>query len=76
MINDIDIYEEISKNIKKYRKYRNLKQWQLAEKTNFSHEYIRRIESRKGRKNFSVYTVYIISLALNIPIHLFFIFDD
>lgn len=64
----MDIYEQIAKNIKKYRKESGLTQAQLAEKVEVSHEFIRRIESKKGRKTFSIDTIYKISLALNIEI--------
>ena len=64
----MDIYEQIAKNIKKYRKEVGLTQAQLAEKVEVSHEFIRRIESKKGRKTFSIDTIYKISLALNIDI--------
>lgn len=64
----MDIYEQIAKNIKKYRKEAGLTQAQLAEKVEVSHEFIRRIESERGRKTFSIDTIYKISLALNIDI--------
>lgn len=63
-----DLYEKISINIKKYRKEANITQAVLAEKIGVSHEFIRRIESEKGKKTFSVETIYKISLALEIPI--------
>ena len=61
-----DVYELIAKNIKYYRKERNMTQAELAEKTEYSHEFIRRIESPKGAKTFSVDTIWKISLAVNI----------
>lgn len=64
----MDIYEQIAFNIKKYRKEAGLTQAELAEKVNVSHEFIRRIESEKGRKTFSVDTIYKISIALNIDV--------
>jgi len=64
----LDIYEQIAFNIKKYRKEAGLTQAELAEKVNVSHEFIRRIESEKGRKTFSVDTIYKISIALNIDV--------
>ena len=67
MISVNEFYEEISRNIKKYRKQRNITQAQLAEKAELSSEFIRRIESKKCKKNFSIETVYLISLALSIP---------
>ena len=62
----------ISKNIKYYRKSRNMTQAQLAEKTEYSHEFIRRIEAPNSRKNFSLDTVSNIARALDIDIELLF----
>ena len=64
----IDVYELIAKNIKYYRKSRNMTQAELAEKTEYSHEFIRRIESKKGQKSFSVETIYRIAKALDVDI--------
>lgn len=63
---EINIYEQVSRNIKKYRKERGLTQAQLAEAVGVSHEFIRRIESKKGKKTFSFETVWNISKVLNI----------
>ena len=63
-----DLYEKIALNIKKYRKEAGITQAVLAERVGVSHEFIRRIESTKGRKTFSIDTIYKISLALDIPI--------
>ena len=65
---DEDIYITVSKNIKRYRIKRNMTQKELADKCLFSHEFIRQIESKKGKKNFSLGTVKIIVNALDIPI--------
>ena len=46
-----DIYELIAKNIKHYRKERKMTQAELAEKTEYSHEFIRRIEAPNSKKN-------------------------
>ena len=62
----------ISKNIKYYRKSRNMTQAQLAEKTEYSHEFIRRLEAPNSRKNFSLDTVSNIARALDIDIELLF----
>ena len=67
-----NIYDVIRKNIKKYRKLQGLTQAQLAEKANISHDFLRQIESLKAAKNFSVQTIYDISLALKIDIGKFF----
>ena len=63
---EINIYEQIAKNIKKYRNIAKISQAELAERVGVSHEFIRRNESKKGRKSFSVDTLWKISLALNV----------
>ena len=63
---EVNIYEQIAKNIKKYRKEAGITQAVLAEKVGVSHEFIRRIESKKGIKTFSIDTIWKISLVLEI----------
>ena len=63
---EINIYEQIARNIKKYSKEAGITQAVLAEKVGVSHEFIRRIESKKGIKTFSIDTIWKISLVLNI----------
>ena len=63
---EINIYEQIAKNIKKYRKEAGITQAVLAEGVGVSHEFIRRIESKKGLKTFSVDTIWKISIVLDI----------
>lgn len=63
---DIDIYSVVRRNIKKYRKLKNITQAELAEKTNLTHDYIRQIESDKVANTFSVQTLYDICVALDI----------
>lgn len=65
---EINIYEQIAKNIKKYRKAAGITQAVLAERINVSHEFIRRIESPKGTKSFSLDTIWKTALALNVDI--------
>ncbi len=72
---EVNIYEQIAKNIKKYRKEAGITQAVLAEKVGVSHEFIRRIESKKGIKTFSVDTIWKISLALEIDPGLLFDLD-
>ena len=62
-----DIYEIVSNNIRKIRKNKGWTQEKLAIKSSLSHEYIRRIESKKGKKNISLNTVQIIAKSLDIP---------
>lgn len=74
--NEFDLYEAIAANIKKYRKEANITQAELSERVGVSHEFIRRIESKKGTKTFSVDTLYKISLALEIDIKELFDFGN
>ena len=67
-----DIYDDVAKNIKYYRKSKNMTQAQLAEKTEYSHEFIRRIEAPNSKKNFSIEAVSNIAKALDINIELLF----
>lgn len=66
--NSGEIYIIISQNIKYYRKKLKLTQLQLAEISNYSHEYIRRIEAPNTKKYFSIETIYILSKALQVSI--------
>lgn len=49
---EVNIYEQVARNIKKYRKEAGLTQAELAEAIGVSHEFVRRIESKKERKPF------------------------
>lgn len=71
-----DIYEYVAKNIKYYRKMRNMTQAELAEKTEYSHEFIRRIEAPNTKKNFSIDAVNNIAKALDVSMDLLFKTDD
>ncbi len=65
---EVNIYEQVAKNIKKYRKLAGMTQAELAEAIGVSHEFLRRIESKKGKKTFSFQTVWNISQALNVSL--------
>ena len=52
----------------KYRKERKLTSAELAEMVDLSHDFIRQIESEKAAYNFSVDTLYRISVALDVSI--------
>ena len=67
-----DVYELIAKNIKYYRKEEKMTQAELAEKTGYSHEFIRRIEAPNSKKNFSLEAVSNIAKALDIDLELLF----
>lgn len=67
-----NIYVIVSNNIKKYRKQRGYTQEQLAIRTSLSREFIGQIEAPNGKKFFSLGTVQVISIALDIPVYKFF----
>lgn len=63
---DSNIYDTIRANIRRYRKEKGMTSAQLAEAVGLSHDFIRQIQSEKGRYNFSVETFYKISVALGV----------
>lgn len=63
---DEDIYSTIRKNIKRYRKEKDITSSELAELVDLSHDFIRQIQSDKSKHNFSVKTLYKISVALGV----------
>ncbi len=69
--NENYIYELVSKNIKKQRKLKGLTQEQLAEKMNYSTQFISNIES-KNHQTFSLGTLWRIALVLEIDITVLF----
>lgn len=62
------VKENISINIRKYRKTRKLTQEELAEKADISYDFMRRIESSYGKCGFSVITLYKLAEALDVSI--------
>lgn len=68
LIFDANIYDTIRKNIRKYRKEKNITSIQLAEMVDLSHDFIRQIQSDKAGYNFSVDTFYRISVALGVTL--------
>ncbi len=67
-----DIKKIIALNIRKYRKQKGFTQEQLALYTDRSFEFIRRIESEKGKRGFSVETLWRIATVLEVPLDDFF----
>lgn len=67
-IRNNDIYEIIVTNIKNERKEAKLTQAELAERSNYSHEFIRRIEAPNGKKYFSINTLVRLADALDIKV--------
>ena len=64
--------QNVSKNIKKYRKLAGITQEQLAVDIDRSYDYVRRLEFKKGEIGCSIDTLYRISVVLNQPIGKFF----
>ena len=75
-INDDYYYDVIRFNIKKYRKEKGITQAELAELSDLSVDYIRKIESFKRRKSFSIAALTRIAVALDIDITSFFKEND
>lgn len=69
---DENFIETIALNIRKYRKIAGITQEQLAVDIGISYDYIRRIESQKGKEGISLKTLYKISIVLNTPMDKFF----
>ncbi|MBQ2892221.1 MAG: helix-turn-helix transcriptional regulator [Bacilli bacterium] len=69
---DPNIRETICKNIKKYRKEKNVRLMDLAEAVDVCPDYLRRMESETGIKNISLITLYKISKVLDVRIDKFF----
>ena len=68
-----DIYFLVGQNIKKQRKLKGLTQLKLADKSYFSYEFIRKIESKSSCRNtFSLATVDKIAKTLGIDVRLLF----
>lgn len=61
------VYELVSKNIKKQRKLKGLTQEQLADKMDYSTQFISNIES-KNHQTFSLGTLWRLALVLDIDI--------
>ena len=67
-----NIYDTVRKNIKKYRKMKNMTQQDLADASYLSHGYIREIESIRMARTFSLDAVEKIANGLEIDFKLLF----
>ena len=67
-----NINKTIVDNIVKYRKLKGFTQEQLAYYIGLSNEFIRRVETSKGKRGYSVNTIYKISVVLGVRIDKFF----
>ena len=65
------VYQLVSQNIKKQRKLKGLTQEQLAQKMNYSTQFISNIES-KNHQTFSLGTLWRLAMVLEIDITLLF----
>ena len=63
-----ELYRIVCGNIKKYRIQRGITQQVLSERIEMSHEYLRQLESQKGQKDFTFYSLYKIAFVLDVPI--------
>ena len=69
---DDDIIKTVAKNIRKYRKEKNVTQEQLAVDIGVSPEFYRKFESTLGSEGITLINVYRISVVLGISIDKFF----
>ena len=69
---DEDIIKTVAKNIRKYRKEKNVTQEQLAVDVGVSPEFYRKFESTLGSEGITLINVYRISVVLDISIDKFF----
>ena len=67
-----NINKTIVDNTVKYRKLKGFTQEQLAYYIGLSNEFIRRVETSKGKRGYSVNTIYKISVVLGVRIDKFF----
>ena len=74
VINDNKLYILLGKNIRKYRKLKNLSQDNLAYESGVNRAYIGYIE--RSEKKPSIRTVNKIAHTLKIELYKFFVFDD
>ena len=65
---DEDIIKTVAKNIRKYRKKKNVTQEQLAVDIGVSPEFYRKFESTLGSEGITLVNVYKISVVLGISI--------
>ena len=69
---DEDIIKTVAKNIRKYRKEKEVTQEQLAVDIGVSPEFYRKFESTLGSEGITLINVYRISVVLGVSIDKFF----
>ena len=67
-----EIKATVCKNVKKYRNEKNVRLMELAEEIGVTPDHLKRIESKNGRNNISLVTLYKISVLLGVGIEKFF----
>jgi transcriptional regulator with XRE-family HTH domain len=65
-------FNQVSKNIKKFRGMNNMTQRELADKVGISLSYLSKIEASNCNKSFSLHVLFDIADALNVDIKEFF----
>ena len=70
---DMRYYDIVRRNIRKYRIEKNYTQYELAEKSDLSVDYICEIESSTKNKTFSIRTVGRIADTLDVEMYKLFI---
>lgn len=67
-----DIYEILRRNIIYYRKQKNLTQKELADKMDIDYGFLRKVESKKVKKNLSLDNVMKVAEVLEVDLPKFF----
>ena len=67
-----NIKQIICQNVKKYRNEKKIKLMDLSEELGITPDHLKRIESKNGRNNISLMTLYKISILLDVSIEKFF----
>lgn len=62
------LLNNVSINIKKICKEKNISMMKLAEEVDMSYEYLRQIVSPKGKKQLSFYSIYKFAIILDVTI--------
>jgi len=70
--NERSVIVELGNRIQQYRISLNITQAELAFRSKYTHEYIRRVEAKKSKKYFSIDAICNIADALNISVSYLF----
>lgn len=75
-MNKNDPYDIVRCNIIYYRKLKGLTQAGLSEKMEVGHDFVRQVESKKVKKNFSLYNIQKAADALGVDLSDLFIYKE